>query len=248
LGVVIPGYDPDLNRLCSYVKDVDATLDPATIRVEYDSPASAAAVDRVSVVADAVNAVDHRRGKGAAITQGFDALGTDRVAFADADGSTSVESLLRVVDGLDDAGFSVGSRRHPDAEMVTTQTRGRELLGDGFAVLCRLTLDVDITDFQCGAKALDREAWRRIRPHVSEHGFAWDVDVIGIADALDVPIVEVPVDWTDRPGSTVDPVYDTAALGRALVCVRRKTGRLAPESAPRHDPRGHPPEEGSSNH
>jgi hypothetical protein len=167
-----------------------------------------------------------RRGKGVAITAGFEALAprVDVLAFADADGSTPAHSLADVIRPVvtGRAGLSVGSRRHPDADVVSHQTLARRRLGDGFAWLARRFLDVPLYDYQCGAKALDTETWAAVRTHLYEPGFAWDIELVAVAAALDCPVVEVPVTWEDHPESTVATVETTLRLARALVRSRHR--------------------------
>ena len=225
LGVVIPAYRPDVDVLASFVREIDDVLSPATLRIELDSPDS----ETVDALADlpatvSLSVSEDRRGKGAAITHGFEALGTDVLAFVDADGSVPASSLAEVVSPVveDAADLAVGSRRHPDADVRTHQTVARRWLGDGFARLARFALDVRLHDYQCGAKAIDRETWRSVRDHLYEAGFAWDVELIAMAGAVDARVREVPVVWIDKPGSTVDTLDTTVALGRALVAARHR--------------------------
>ncbi len=229
VGVVLPAYRPDPDRLVPYAAALCERLDTAAVRVELDAAdaATRAALDALPdrvVVADA----DRRRGKGAAVTAGFEALDTDTLVFADADGSTPVGSLVRVVDAVvdGDAALAAGSRRHPDATVASHQTFARRLLGDGFAWLARRLLDVSLYDYQCGAKALTAEAWGEARTHLSEPGFAWDVELVAVVDALGWRVVEVPVGWEDQPNSTVSPVADTLGIARGLLAARHRARRL----------------------
>jgi hypothetical protein len=230
VGVVVPAYDPAVDTLAAYVAALHDVVEPAVVRIELDSPddATLAALDDVD--AD-VNAVDARRGKGAAITAGFEALAADvdALAFADADGATPAESIADVVAAVADDGVdvAVGSRRHPDADVKTHQTFARRYLGDAFARLARETLGVDLYDFQCGAKAISTPAWRRVRSHLYEPGFAWDVELIAVAAALDCTITEVPVTWLDQPDSTVSPIATPLELGRCLLRSRHRSKELA---------------------
>jgi len=223
LGVVLPAYDPDVEQLAAYVDSL-ASLDPATIRIELDDP-SGTVRDEVSALPATVSVSDHRRGKGAAITAGFEALGTDDYCFLDADGSTDVGSVGRVVEALRSGGadLAVGSRRHPEATVSNTQSRLRGTLGDGFAWLGRRLLSVPLFDYQCGAKAIDAESWALVRGDLYEPGFGWDVNLIAAAGQHNLRVVEVPVSWADRPGSTVGPISTTAALGAALLRAQRRT-------------------------
>jgi len=225
VGVVIPAYRPDVDRLRTYLDDIQGLLNPTTVRIELDAPTSETEEKLAGAPATVSTAAD-RRGKGAAITNGFDALSTDVVAFADADGSTPAESLAAVVSVVPDVDVAVGSRRHPDASLVTDQTVWRRSLGDVFAWGARRLVSPGLFDYQCGAKALAAPVWRRTRELVREPGFAWDLEVLGMAHALGYEIREVPVAWRDYPDSTVDPVSTALELARTLVSVRHRQKAL----------------------
>ncbi|WP_251344093.1 glycosyltransferase [Haloplanus halophilus] len=227
VGVVIPAYHPDVDRLEAYVEALHEAVAPETIRVELDA-ADPGVRDRIEALPVTLHEASTRRGKGAAITAGFEALSTDVVAFADADGSTPASSIADVIRPVEsgDADLAAGSRRHPDATVESHQTVARRYLGDGFAWLARRLLDVPLHDYQCGAKALTNDAWTRIRPHLHEPGFAWDIELIAVADAVGCRIVEVPVVWEDRPESTVSPVRTTLRLARGLVVSRHRARLL----------------------
>ncbi|MFB6107543.1 MAG: glycosyltransferase [Haloplanus sp.] len=227
VGVVIPAYHPDVARLDAYVTAIEETVAPDVIRVELDA-ADAETRRGVRALPVEVNEATTRRGKGAAITAGFEALDTDVLAFADADGSTPASSLADVIDPVasGSADLAAGSRRHPDATVRSHQTVVRRHLGDGFAWLARRFLDVHLHDYQCGAKAVSADAWRRIRAHLHEPGFAWDIELVAVAAAVDCRIVEVPVVWEDRPDSTVSPVGTTLRLARGLVVSRHRAKLL----------------------
>ena len=243
VGVVIPAYRPDPDRLAAYARELDERLGPDAIRIELDadapagagseSGADAAIPPALTAAPAAVNAVPRRRGKGAAITAGFEALGADAdvLAFADADGSTPPASLASVLDPVTrgEADVAVGSRRHPNAVVTAHQTFARRYLGDAFAWAARRLLDANLYDYQCGAKAISREAWAAVRERLYESGFAWDIELVAVAAALGERIAEVPVRWEDRPGSTVSPVADSFALGRGLLAARHRA-KLARES------------------
>ncbi|MFC4358579.1 glycosyltransferase [Halobium salinum] len=223
VGVVVPAYRPDTARLAAYVRALDERLRPATIRIELDDPRPGV-VDELRGLPATVRTVPRRRGKGAAVTAGFEALDTDVLLFVDADGSTPAESVARVLDPVVDgeADLSVGSRRHPDSVVASHQTFARRRLGDGFAWLARRLLEAELFDYQCGAKALTATTWETVRPHLYEPGFAWDVEFVAVAGALDRRIAEVPVRWEDQPGSTVDPVGASVDMARSLLVSRHR--------------------------
>ena len=226
-GVVVPAFRPDVDRLATYVRALDERLAPAALLIELDDPRPGT-VEALSGLPAALDVVPYRRGKGAAITAGFEALGTDLLAFADADGSTPAAAVAAVLEPLRTgrADVAVGSRRHPAATVETHQTRARRRLGDVFAWLARRLLDTHLHDYQCGAKAVTADAWREVRRHLYEAGFAWDVEFVAMAAALDYHIKEVPVTWYDHSASTVSPVRTALSMGRGLLVARHRASRL----------------------
>ncbi|WP_331232545.1 glycosyltransferase [Natronorarus salvus] len=222
VGVVVPAYRPDPDRLRAFVESVAETVDPIRLRVELDDPLPETA-DALSGLPATVNTVPERRGKGRAITEGFDALETEVLAFADADGSTPATSLADVIGPVDGraVALSVGSRRHPESEVIAHQTVVRRRLGDGFAWLARRLLDPQLTDYQCGAKAIDAALWEEVRGELRAPGFAWDVELVALTHARGGRIVEVPVTWVDAPGSTV-AARDALTVVSELIAVGRR--------------------------
>jgi hypothetical protein len=230
VGIVVPAYRPDVDQLGAFVRSLAGAFEEPSIRVELDAARSETA-DALRSLPATVATAPERRGKGAAITAGFEALvdDVDIRAFADADGATPAASVADVVAPVASgtAGLAAGSRRHPDADVRSHQTYLRRWLGDGFAWLARRLLAVDLHDYQCGAKAITADAWRTVRVHLYEPGFAWDVELVAMAGALGVDVVEVPVTWEDQPASTVSPVRTPLELFRALLAVRHRAGLVA---------------------
>ncbi|MDR5657203.1 glycosyltransferase [Halodesulfurarchaeum sp. HSR-GB] len=241
VGVVVPAYRPDRSVLVAYLGALQAEIDPADLRVELDQPEERT-VEALRETGATVNVVESRRGKGQALTDGFEALDTDVLAFADADGSTPAESVRNVIDQVrvGEVDLAAGSRRHPDADVQSHQTVFRQHLGDVFAWLARRLLDVSLRDYQCGAKAMTRETWQAIRPHLYQPGFAWDIEVLAVADTLGYTIREVPVTWIDHPDSTVTTTDAVPELLRALVVTRRRARRLGAGTEPDESGRTEP--------
>lgn len=223
VGIVVPAFRPDVERLRGYVHAINQEIDPTIIRIELDD-ADPAVRDSLSDLGAVVNAVDRRRGKGAAITHGFEALDTDVRGFADSDGATPASSLLNVVKQVRDgnADLAVGSRRHPEATVQSHQTITRRYLGDGFAWLARRVVGTHLYDYQCGAKALTAETWAEVRQHLTTPGFAWDIELIALVAARERTILEVPVVWEDQPGSTVSTGRTSLSLAAELLRARAR--------------------------
>lgn len=225
IGVVIPAFRPNPSTLNTYIDELqECSAD--TIHLEIDAP-NEETLDAINPP-ESINVSARRRGKGRALTHGFETLSTDVVAFADADGSTPVSSLEDVIKPVQTGStdVAIGSRRHPDATIESHQTAARRRMGDVFAWVARRMLPPTAYDYQCGAKAFSMDAWESIQPHITETGFAWDLEVIAIAGALNHSIEEIPVVWDDDPDSTVNPVSTTLSMARALVSIRYRINTI----------------------
>lgn len=159
-------------------------------------------------------------GKGSAVRRGVLAARGQYVLFADADQSTPIEQydqlLARAQAGH---GLVVGSRAAAGAE-VSGRRPLRRLLSRGLRLLIALLVGVKVTDTQCGFKLFTREAARDLFAYQRIDGFSFDLEVIYLAHRHGISVAEVPVEWIDAPGSTVDAVKVSLDFLRDLVRIR----------------------------
>ncbi len=161
------------------------------------------------------------RGKGLAVNQGVLAAKGNIVVFSDADFSTPIEEIDKLLGKLND-GFdiAVGSRALDRRLVKTKQNFIRESMGRIFNVLVRKTLSLNITDTQCGFKAFQLPTSRNIfeRSRIFDYGF--DVELLYLARKEDLKIAELPVLWYNHPDSKVHPIKDSIAMFVDLFKIR----------------------------
>jgi dolichyl-phosphate beta-glucosyltransferase len=77
-----------------------------------------------------------------------------------------------------------------------------------------------IKDTQCGFKLFSRPAARLLFP--AQHLSTWmfDVELLLLARAHRIPVAEVPVAWTEIPGSKLSVVRDSLGMLRDLCILR----------------------------
>lgn len=149
-------------------------------------------------------------GKGAAIRAGMRSARGECLLFADADGATPITMFARLLAELErGADLAIGSRALASESTRVNRTLKRAIVGRTFAFIVNAWTIVGIGDTQCGFKLFRRTAARRIFDLQELDGFAFDVEVLCIAAALQYRIAEIPVDWADRSGSKVDMVPDS---------------------------------------
>jgi len=222
LSVVIPAYNeenrlgPTVARIQEYLAGQSYTSDILVI--------NNASTDRTGEVARAagVRVIDEpRRGKGAAVRTGMLAAFGDYVLFSDADLSTPIEEveklLARVPDGYD---IAIASRGLPASNIVKRQPWYRELVGRSGNLVVRMAAVRGIADTQCGFKLFPRELAQKLFRVARLTGAAFDVEVLFIAQRRGLKIAEVPVTWIDSPDTRFNRVTDSLDALKDLVRIR----------------------------
>jgi Glycosyl transferase family 2 len=169
---------------------------------------------------------DRNRGKGAAVRAGVAASRGQMIVFMDADLATDLADLNPLLAALRDSDVAIGSRSMPGAILWHT-TRRRSLLGGNFNRLVRRVSGLPMRDTQCGFKGF-RAPTAHLLFHLSViDGFAFDVEVLLLARQLGCSITEVPVHWTEIPGSRIHPARDAVRMATDVARVRNSCRRAA---------------------
>jgi dolichyl-phosphate beta-glucosyltransferase len=163
---------------------------------------------------------DRNMGKGNAVRRGMLAAEGEYVLFADADQSTPIEQfdglLAELRDGYD---VAVGSRA-ADGAAVKGKSLLRKILSRSLRTVVSFGFGVKISDTQCGFKLFTAEAARTLFELQIVEGFSFDLEVLYLSSKLGLRVAEVPVEWIDAPGSTVDAAKVSAQFVVDLVKIR----------------------------
>ena len=212
LSVVIPAYNEE-KRLGATLARVIAYLEAQPYGWELlvvDDGSS----DATAAVAEAAGSGGQRavrvlrnspnRGKGFSIRRGMlEARGKYRL-FSDADLSTPIEELDRFWPFFDSgAAVVIGSRAMEESRLTVRQSPLREGVGRLFNSCVRCMLVPGIHDTQCGFKMFTAEAAEAVFVQQRMHGFSFDVEALMLARRSGFEVREVPVTWTNAPGTKV---------------------------------------------
>jgi glycosyltransferase involved in cell wall biosynthesis len=176
-------------------------------------------------------------GKGAAIQAAIPLARGPLVLLLDADLAYDRDSVQRVLTGLETADMVVGNRRHYDSRYsVPVRLFGflyrRHVVGMAFNACVRTLLPLELRDTQCGLKGFRREALHRIAAALSTTGFTLDVEMLLVAQALGLRLIDVPVCVTYHSAkSSIKLLESSVTMGAELVriAVRHARGRYASE-------------------
>ncbi len=220
LSVIIPAYNED-RRLPGTLASVYRYLHQSEISFEiivvddgsYDNTAAfvedfARQYPGVRLISYAAN-----RGKGFAVRTGMLAALGDYLLMNDADGSSPIEEVQRLLSCAHE-GYEVvfGSRAKADDSAVVKSLLHRKFIGNSFNFIVQTLILPGIKDTQCGFKLFSRAAGHDIFSVAKQNGYAFDVEALYIARIRGYKINEVAISWANVEGSKVNVLVDSPRM------------------------------------
>ncbi|KAI3421978.1 hypothetical protein GPALN_012515 [Globodera pallida] len=175
-------------------------------------------------------------GKGGAVREGVFCARGQFILFADADGATrfaDLEKLEKRMNSLCNGesapssepsdwthpAMVVGSRAHLEQDSISQRSFLRTVLMVGFHALVWIFTVRTVRDTQCGFKLLSRAAAAKLFPQLHIEKWAFDVELIYLAEQLKYSVAEVAVEWTEIDGSKVTPFFSWIQMGRDILII-----------------------------
>ncbi len=231
LSLVLPAFNearrlpPTLQRLADFARGCTFPLE-ILIVVEHSADGTLDIASRFAAGQANFQIIDNKvqRGKGFAVRSGMLRARGEHVFYMDADLSVpldAVHAFLRHFEENAGAQVLIGNRQHAGSRISRRQSPLRERMGKVFnRILQRLALS-GVHDTQCGFKAFRAKACREIFRRQTLDGFAFDVEVLLLAERLGYRIDDLPVEWINSPESKVNIVSDSLRMLRDTLRVRR---------------------------
>ncbi len=160
-------------------------------------------------------------GKGFAVNKGVLAANGYVVLFTDADFSTPIEEIDKLLEKLNN-GFdiAVGSRALDRSTVKKHQNPIRQIMARTFNILVQILAVRGIKDTQCGFKAFKMPACRSLFEEEKIFDFGFDVELLFLARRKNLKIAEVPVHWYNDEATTVHPIKDSYKMFIDLFKIR----------------------------
>jgi glycosyltransferase involved in cell wall biosynthesis len=160
-------------------------------------------------------------GKGGALIEGLKLAPTaELVGYVDADGATGPAAVLQLAHLTAQADCVIGSRWLPGSVLHQSQPWLRRFFSRTFHLIVELLFWMHIRDTQCPAKVLRRAAVERIHDALRIADLAFDVNLLYALKRNGLRVLEVPIEWTDKMGSTVTRSLLRSSLVMFLSVVR----------------------------
>jgi dolichyl-phosphate beta-glucosyltransferase len=226
ISIIIPAYNEEnriLHTLMAITKYCDGVLkDYELIVVDDCSKDTTVEVVR-SLKHPKIRILhnDPNRGKGYSVRRGMLEARNRYALFSDSDLATPIEELeLLMAHVLDGHDIAFASRRLEQSKILVSQPKYRQLMGQVFPFLVKAITGLRFHDTQCGFKLFDLKTTRMCFEKQTIDRFAFDAELLYIAQKYGKRIKELPTVWVDKEGSKVRIVRDTGLMLRDLFRIR----------------------------
>jgi dolichyl-phosphate beta-glucosyltransferase len=240
MSIVIPAYNEEkriknsLSEACAFLNDSGMDYEVVVVD-DGSSDGTSRIVESMASFSPKVRLVryEKNKGKGHALRTGVLVTTGDFVLVMDADLSTPMEELGKLMPYLAQGEFDVaiGSRALALSDIIRKQPWWRRGMGKMFNRIVKVLVIGDFSDTQCGFKLFRGGVARNLFGEAKIDRFAYDVEILARAKKKGYGIQEVPIRWINSPESRVDPLKDSLRMLIDLVRIRVAVGKVKGKGA-----------------
>ncbi len=152
-------------------------------------------------------------GKGYSVKRGIFLAEKEYLLFSDADLSTPIEEVENLIKWIEEGyDIAIGSRGLKESKILIKQSFSRRIMSKIFNLLVKILGLSKFNDTQCGFKLFKRETALKIFTKVKVNHFAFDVEVLHLAEKNGYSIKEAPVKWKNEQNSKIRPIIDSLKM------------------------------------
>lgn len=232
LSIIIPAYNEE-SRLPNTLREIQNCINKQSYKTEVlvvDDGSTDGTVQAVKDIAQKFPQLrlienEVNKGKGGVVRQGMLSAKGDWRLFADADNSTPICQVEKLLKETENYEVIIGSRYLKADSIKIKQPWKRRVLSRTGNLLVQMLLLPGIKDTQCGFKLFSADAAEKIFEKQTMTGWAFDMEVLTIAKKLGYQIKEVPVDWFDVANSRLRAFRSAVKSLRDVFLIFLRVGR-----------------------
>lgn len=230
LSIIVPAYNegsPD--RLPKSLREIDAFVKAQPFDVEVIVVNNNSRDNTLQIAEHAAREqaylrvmTETRQGKGAAVKTGMLAARGQYLFICDADLSMPIEEVLKFIPPqLENYDIAIASREAPGSRRID-EPEVRHIMGRVFNFIVRVMAVHGLDDTQCGFKCFRRDVALALFPMQTIDGWAFDVELLFIAQRRGYKIIEIPITWYYKPQSKINPLRDSINMVVETFRIRMK--------------------------
>ena len=161
------------------------------------------------------------RGKGFSVKNGMLHANGEILLFSDADLSSPIAEADKLFAAIcDGAQVAIGSRWLKTELQIQRQPFYRQIFGRIFNLALHVVLGLNFKDTQCGFKAFTRSAAMKLFPAQKIERWGFDPELLYLAKRFSLQVAEVPVAWSHREGTRINPLRDGIRMLGEMFLIR----------------------------
>jgi glycosyltransferase involved in cell wall biosynthesis len=233
LSLVIPAYNegaPDrlpqsLKDIIAFVNEQEFDIEVVVVNNNSDDDTQEVA-ELAAAECDFIHVLtEPSQGKGAAVRTGMMRAHGEYLFICDADLSMPIEETLKFLPPqIDQYDIAIASREAAGSQRIG-EPEIRHIMGRVFNWIVRIIAVRGLNDTQCGFKCFRREVALDIFSMQTINGWAFDVELLFIAQERGYKIVEIPITWHYKDHSKIKPLKDSIDMVWETLKIRRNGWR-----------------------
>ena len=226
LSIILPVYNEStrIERGVEYAQHLQNKLSTHCSVVEVWIVDDGSTDGCLELIAEGIHVLRNpHKGKGATVRSGLLKTTTDWVLFTDIDWSVPVETVYHLIlSGLQGQAAIVIASREIEGATRIAEPPWRHILGTLFNRWVQWMLLAGYMDTQCGCKLLHRDSINRIVPKMTEDGWAFDVELLLLANLHGIAVSEFAVPWVYQSQSKIRIWRDGLQMAQAILRMKRR--------------------------
>jgi len=222
LSIIIPMYNSeDIEKnIAAAIKSLDEVTKDYEIVIVDDGSTNDCFKRATKLESQKLKVVGYKqnKGKGNAIKYGFKFTKGDYVAFVDSGRDINPKQLADFMEIMEKSktDIVIGSKRHLESQVHYPLFR--RFMSRTYQIINKILFGLTIHDTQVGIKLFKREVLKKVMPKIAIKRFAFDLELLILADKYNFKIIEAPIIMRYKFGSTINPsavfwmLWDTSAI------------------------------------
>ena len=158
-----------------------------------------------------------KAGRGNAVKYSWRKFDADIYAYCDADLATDIKHLNEIFSAIiEEKNNIVIGNRYIKCSQIKRDL-SRLIYSKFYIFLVRIFFKTEITDFECGFKAVDKEVVKNIVPKVNDEEWFFDTELLLKAEEAGYKIKQIPIRWNEQRVAESKVV----AIKDAFVCLKK---------------------------
>lgn len=177
-------------------------------------------------------------GKGMALRLGVIKAKGDIIIIYDADAATPAKFIIEYYHLIEANNYDIiiGSRELGIKEKYIVQyEKLRRISGRIFTALSKIVI-TGFKDTQCGFKLFKKNVAKHLFSILAQSGYAWDIELLALANYHSYKLKEVPIDWYHQPGSKVSLIKDSIIMVWQLLKIKKRMLNINKEKWEKNNP------------